>query len=865
MRIDNSDNNKSGIKKLVGKRLFSKRTMLFLFLIVAVIAFYFISPKVKSKGYSGIWDFVSTVTSNYFDGRKATPEEISIEIKDNDYKKLEKNRKQALERGVIINDMDGEYVSATIMHNGKKIDVKLRLKGHMTDHLQNDKWSFRIKTKGNDDFMGMKRFSIQHPGTRGYIYEWIYHELMKREDVIALRYKFINVKVNGKDWGIYAVEENFENELIDNNNRKKGPILRFNPDLYWVHRYNMMTKESSNDEYASYYSANPEAYRESKVLEDTVQKKYYLKAIGLIEGLRSRKVSVEQAFDIPLLAKFHAIIDLVGGTHSIDWSDIKYYYNPVTGLLEPVAYESFTNLESRSLSGLYKYSSPDSTSNYEDWHEMIFSNKTFFTEYIKQLERISNVFYLNEFFNSNNDELNKNLAIIHKEFPYKKFDKTAYYKRQKMIAKIIDSPKPLHAYFKKAEGNKIHIQLGAIDALPVLIKSISVNGVVSESASSVVLPSKQTKEYVNYKDYTFVMPASFSLSKSAIDSLIIQYSILGSSKVKESKIFAFPHSDSEFIEDDLKNKESTLSDFQLLNVDEENKIIHLKAGRFLISSDLIIPAGYKFLVQAGSIINITNKAKIISYSPCLFEGNEDNYVVLESSDSSSQGIQIINAAKSIFKFVTFKNLPKIKDTSWARTGALTFYESPVDFTNCSFSNSKAEDAVNIIRSDFSFNVCQFYKMENDAVDIDFSEGTFTNCIFGFCNENAIDITKGNVKFKSIYVYDIGNKSINVKEGSQIFGDNVKIRNSNIGISVEDFSSVDLKNGYISDCEIGIAAFKNKSGAGYPTVKLTALQLTNVKTNYLKEKKSSINANGIEIEEETKDVEALIKNDKKKHK
>ena len=34
-----------------------------------------------------------------------------------------------------------------------------------------------------------------HPGTRGYIYEWIYHQLMKQEDIIALRYKFINVTI----------------------------------------------------------------------------------------------------------------------------------------------------------------------------------------------------------------------------------------------------------------------------------------------------------------------------------------------------------------------------------------------------------------------------------------------------------------------------------------------------------------------------------------------------------------------------------------------------------------------------------------------------------------------------------------------
>ena len=214
---------------------------------------------------------------------------ISMEIQDKDFKLLEQDRNRALERNVIINNIDGDYVPGTLDYNGKKLKVKLRLKGHMTDHLQDNKWSFRIKVKDKDSFMGMKLFSIQHPGTRGYIYEWIYHELMKREGIIALRYKFINVTVNGRDWGIYAVEENFADELIENNERKKGPIIRFNPDLYWVDRYNEIIGSKPVAEFASYYSAPVEAYGEDKILKDSVQSSYYLKAIALLPNAPHQK------------------------------------------------------------------------------------------------------------------------------------------------------------------------------------------------------------------------------------------------------------------------------------------------------------------------------------------------------------------------------------------------------------------------------------------------------------------------------------------------------------------------------------------------------------------------------------------------
>lgn len=839
-----------------------KRRILLTLLVCTIILCYWFSKTVKTKGYDGLWDFVSTISSNYVKSREANPETISIEIKETDFKKLEKNRKQALERGVIINDLDGDYVPATIDYNGKKIKVKLRLKGHMTDHLQDNKWSFRIKVKDKDSFIGMKRFSIQHPGTRGYIYEWIYHELMKREDIIALRYKFINVKVNGDDWGIYAVEENFENELIENNSRKRAPIIRFNPDLYWVNRYNEYTHQNSYDEFASYYSANPEAYRESNVLADSVQKQYYLKSIALIEGLRNKKLSVSQAFDIPRLAKFHAIIDLVGGEHSIDWSDIKYYYNPVTEKLEPVAYESFTDLNSRNISGQYKFTELDSSTNYIDWHTMIFSDKVFFAEYIKQLERLSDSKYLDDFFSNSNVELQKNLAIIYSEFPYKKFDKKEYYKRQQQILRLLSPPKAVHAYLKSVENKTIIVQVAAIDALPIQINSILVKN-SRLAIQKVILPAKQKNEYLDFKEIHVVMPDNFIWKKTLTDSVTIEYSILGSSKKMEAKVFPFPHTDNEFIASELKNKEGNVNSFSFLTLDEKEKLIYIHSGNQLIDKDLVIPAGYRLIGNASTTIDLIKDAQITSYSPFFINGTDDESFVFKSSDSTSSGIIFINTDKSIFRNTTFLNLPKVFDSQWPRTGALTFYESPVEFENCTFYKCKSEDAINLIRSPFSFKNCLFKNTHDDALDIDFSEGFVTDCVFENCKENALDITMSKVTLKSIYINGAGNKGINAKAGTQLIGNDIRIKNANIAVSGEDNSDIVIQQLDIADSKTGVVAYNNKPGGGHPTIKINSVSFANVKQKYLKDKKASLVLNGMQESDETKNVEAIIKSEKKK--
>ena len=57
---------------------------------------------------------------------------------------------------------------AEIRWADRSVRVKLRLKGDLPDHLEGDKWSFRIHTRDGNAIMGMRRFSIQAPKTRGF-------------------------------------------------------------------------------------------------------------------------------------------------------------------------------------------------------------------------------------------------------------------------------------------------------------------------------------------------------------------------------------------------------------------------------------------------------------------------------------------------------------------------------------------------------------------------------------------------------------------------------------------------------------------------------------------------------------------------
>ena len=149
-----------------------------------------------------------------------------MNIKFEDYQKLAQVRQEALESGYL--DDNGDYVPAELVYNDSVYKVDLRLKGDVEDHYEHSyKWSFKVKVSGDDTLFGMKIFSLQHPKTRDYLNEWFFHEILEKAGLVALRYKFVDLEVNGKNMGVYALEESFEKRLIENNKKRSNLTLLF--------------------------------------------------------------------------------------------------------------------------------------------------------------------------------------------------------------------------------------------------------------------------------------------------------------------------------------------------------------------------------------------------------------------------------------------------------------------------------------------------------------------------------------------------------------------------------------------------------------------------------------------------------------
>ena len=265
---------------------------------------------------------------------------LDIGIKNLNY--LRNKRDEAIQKGVLIRDKDDE-VKASLKYKGEIIPVKIRLKGDLTDHFAGEKWSYRVKVKGDNALFGMRNFSLQHPRTRNYFNEYFYHRLFKYEKMPYLRYDFITLKLNGKGLGVYALEEHFGKELVENSGYREGPIIKFIEDDFWINKARTIKRVGfdNNDitEYKSYgNNANIGVFNAKKLNQDIVKSSQFQAAKNLLNDFLIGKKTTSEVFDLEKTAIYFAINDILGSSHAYDWHNIRFYFNPINSRLIPIGY-----------------------------------------------------------------------------------------------------------------------------------------------------------------------------------------------------------------------------------------------------------------------------------------------------------------------------------------------------------------------------------------------------------------------------------------------------------------------------------------------------------------------------------------------
>ena len=881
---------------------FSTITISFVFLI-----FFFTSTYVNKKTYkfldhfskAGRFEYVyifniglNALKSNFYNIKK-----LDLEIDFENILILENHRDKSIKAGSLGNSDQIPLVKGSAITENDKFEIDIRLKGERKIHF-NDKMNSSYKVDLNKDnyIFGLNSFSLQKPRVRNYIHEWLFHEMAEDFDLIKIKYEFIDLAINGSSQGLYVVEESFGKEMIERNKRRNGPIFAFDDNMV---NYLSNYKVDEDNPFFRIYDKNFWFQKENILIVKSASQK--------LRDFINSKRSLEQTFDLDKFAKFFAIIDATYTLHALSPGTLRLYYNPVSGLFEPIPFDG-----QRGVPNYSKFNSDFNNNLLIDyinqggwWIDNFFLkedkiNEIFYNKYVENLKIISSDTYLKKFFKNKKNEIKRINSFIYADYFYYAngtdfgpgiyyFKKKDLFYRAKILKKRISSLNKNVQIIQDDKGNYI---------IKIFFKNCfkcepytNLTKIYVENAICLKKDSEKIKIPINkqldYKEDTTIK-LNKNLKKIVCTHFTFHDSLTGQTFTKKiSDLNSYQKLDNE-----KYLKSETFKEY----FDVFDNILTLKKNNITIDENIFIPENYVVKIFEGQKINLINNAFIFSSSSWEAIGKKDKEILIGGNKNNFGGGIIIKETKdrSNFEYVKFQFLNGLKKSFYSEQdkilytsqtyyldgnknnfkeriiekkskpiydynlmGSVNFFNTSLKLKNVEFKRISSEDAINIINSNFDIKDIYFIETGSDSIDFDFSEGIIENANFMHIGNDAIDFSGSKVLLNNAYFSSISDKAISVGENSKVELSNIFADKSYVGIAAKDGSNVIAKNIKMNGVKIPFSSFIKKFEYSYPSLYLENLDVKNYHEKWIVDRKSKIYFDQIKVGKITKDIIPII--------
>jgi len=794
--------------------------------------------------------------------------DLVLDVRFREMRDIYQQRDEALMRGMIVQTEDS-FVKAKIRTRDGSIPIKMRLKGDFTDHLRGDKWSFRIHVRKGETYLGMRRFSVQNPVVRGYHSENLYFEALKDYNVLTPRYLYVNTTVNGEDVGIMALEEHFSKELLESQSRREGAIVRYDETNVFRAKDgpNWTGFEGVHDDFRN---AATDVFQGGQIAKNPTLSAQADVAMGMLRAFGEGKVAASEIFDVDTMGAYLAVSELMGAFHATRWHNQRFYMNPITLKMEPIAYDA--SLKQRESGDTYISAKEPIV------HQMLQDPKIF-ARYKEVLNDLVQRVESGELIEKLRAEEERLLSILHAEYIYlSKYPLEEVEHRADVLAKLSDEellaanyPKgqPEHQarFYRDAirayrveEDGKIWLDVVAATAYDASVEAIELG------ETRIVLPEfplelpgrglDEVSEFVRIALPVDLVDQSFVVVGKHNDR---NYGVEILDQAAVVPVHPIPSSD---ISDVLAR-----AGYLSLAADAENTIV-AAAGDWLVSGIIALPEGYTLRVGPGTTFRFAEDAMMIVRGSVFFDGTEEQPIRMLAQDGveSWKGFVAFAAPESATERSRWSNV-QVQDTRgvqidfWKLMGGTNFYRNDLDITNVSIKHHKGEDGLNIISSDFLTENLIIIDTLSDGFDCDFCTGTVNGGLFETIGTagggDAIDVSTSRLTVNGTRFVNVDDKAVSVGEASQMIANGLQIESCGTGAAAKDGSRLTISESTIQNSRISaLMSYIKKPEFGVAEVIASKMNLKGNRATAVVQIGSRVVIDGVEQQAEDIDVDEL---------
>ncbi len=756
--------------------------------------------------------------------------QLRIKLSNDNFEKIKAKRKEALEQGLLFSSKE-DLVDGDVRIGDKSYAAKLRLKGDLLDHLRGDQWSFRVQLKKGDEWNGMKNFSIHNSKARSHISEWVMHRLFKDEGIMTPAYDFIGVELNEKPLGVYAYEQHFDNQLLKYNDRLIGPILKHNDDAYWenVQKYldpfpwidasyiELFNKENGKDE-------------NFKLLFDQGQ--------SMLNDFLHERKTPKEVFNMDKLTTYYALLDLSHSLHAQIFTNIRFYLDPQTGLLEPIGFDCFGsekenvtpgwNAVGEGVNERYANQPKNNLENIYQFH--LLKDPEFFELYMEKIYYYTSPDFLKEKQIEYGKEINARELFIKSdkayadyEFSWEHLFNKAEFTRKKLAPKDNMS---LRA-FRSPRGKQV-IDIMSYHPFPLeILGFVDERGAVDSLAKPLLIESYN--EYIPVRTYELQ-------SKDVIKSVLFR--ALGNPKEFLAPVIKnyLPQRNVDVIRSDINE----LAKFSFINVND--KVVTISSGSNIVTEAIVIPKGYTLNISPGAELFFKG-GSLLSYSPIKAIASEKQKIIFRSDGRSGSGILLSGVdQESLFRYCAFSKLGNYYVKNIRTKGSVNVYNSKVNFENCVFAGSIARQNLSAVFSEVSLVNCNYINSKGDAINGKYSSVDINSVQVNEVGRNGINMTGGSLTGEGIIISKAFTRAI--KCDDRVYGNakDVEIMDSEIGIVLSQNSNLTLANCTLKNVNNGLIV-KGKS-TKTSTLNISDYKSEEVSNEYKVDNDSLLKLNGV---------------------
>ncbi len=241
------------------------------------------------------------------------------------------------ERLKVQGFMAGEdeiWFPARFSADGQIYNVDIRLRGVSSLHWSGPKKSWTVKFKKDQRFNGYRRIDIVVPGDRGYETEHVINSAARKVGLLTPDSGFVTVQTNGVDMGLYFWFEHLTAEMLERHGYPEGILMQRQHPAYVEPGFERMGVDFFERKDHLFEARHAKGAERGRVLGR------WRRFMELIRsGGEDLWVQIPHYLDVEKLARWNAIISMLGHRHAMIPGNLKWFFNPTTGLFEPVMFD----------------------------------------------------------------------------------------------------------------------------------------------------------------------------------------------------------------------------------------------------------------------------------------------------------------------------------------------------------------------------------------------------------------------------------------------------------------------------------------------------------------------------------------------